>query len=165
MAGGSRRPELTRPRYARAFTLIELIATIAIIAILAAVGLPRFATDAPFAARGYTDEIASALRHARTVAIASSCDVEVTINAAGYRALQRAAAAGTCAAAGGFVMNVRRGDGANLEGRPPANANVNANRVFVFTGQTGTLVGAAPPAFLIGPFSITVDAGGTVQVQ
>lgn len=164
MAGGIGSTAHARPRNASGFTIIELLATIAIVAILAAVSLPRFSTNAPFAARGYADELASSLRHARNVAIASSCAVQFTVNAGGYQALQQPAVANSCNPAGAFVNVIRRGDGSNLAGWPPANANVAAGRVVVFSAN-GTVTGAVPAAIVVGPFSITVDAGGWVQVQ
>ncbi len=58
----------------RGFTLIELIASITIIAILTAVALPRLTAVTPFAERGYADGIAASLRQSRSVALASGCD-------------------------------------------------------------------------------------------
>jgi len=72
----------------RGFTLIELIASITIIAILAAVALPRMTAATPFAERGYADGIAASLRQSRAVALASGCAVQFTIDAAGYRAFK-----------------------------------------------------------------------------
>ena len=86
----------------RGFTLIELIASITIVAILAAVTLPRMTTAQPFTERGYADGIAASLRQSRAVALASGCDVQFTINAAGYRAFQHAAAGTHCAPAGAW---------------------------------------------------------------
>ena len=50
------------------FTLVELVATLTIAAILAAAAGPRLFSSQPFAARGYADDVASALRQARSVA-------------------------------------------------------------------------------------------------
>ena len=90
----------SRHEECRGFTLVEVIASITIIAVLAAVALPRVTAATPFAERGYADGIAASLRLARAVAIASGCDVQFTIDAAGYRALQRAAAGTHCARRG-----------------------------------------------------------------
>jgi prepilin-type N-terminal cleavage/methylation domain-containing protein len=158
-----RAPKAAPPR-AAGFTVIELLATITIVAILAAFALPRFSTNAPYAQRGYADEIAGALRLSRSVALASNCAVQFRVDAAGYAAFQRAAAGNSCALAGGFVTALRRDDGTNLAGWPPDNANVAGAAVFVF-GPEGSLQAAPPPALAIGPFRVTVDAGGWVQVQ
>lgn len=147
------------------FTIVELLATIAIIAILAAISLPRFSTAAPFAARGYADELANALMQARNIAIASSCEAQFFVDANGYQATQRSAGANnTCNPAGAFTMAIRRSDGGTLAGWPPASANVTAARTVIFRAD-GTVSGAVPPAISVPPFTITVAAGGWVQVQ
>jgi prepilin-type N-terminal cleavage/methylation domain-containing protein len=140
----------------RGFTLVELIATITILAILAAVTLPRMtaATPLPFQERGYADVIAASLRQARAVALASSCAVEFTLDANGYRALQRAAVAGRCAAGGAFVTPV-------LSGTPPAGVIPAAGRTLTFLPD-GQLSGGAA-AINLGYQAINVDASGMVQ--
>jgi prepilin-type N-terminal cleavage/methylation domain-containing protein len=141
------------PHGDRGFTLIELIAAVTIIAILAAVALPRVTAATPFAERGYADVVAASLRQARATAMASTCDVQFTIDAVGYRAVQRAAAAGHCAAAGAFVTPV-------LDGLQPDGVTLAANRTLVFAADgsigTATTIG-------IGSRTVTVDAAGVVQ--
>jgi prepilin-type N-terminal cleavage/methylation domain-containing protein len=151
-------------RTCRGFTLIELIATITIIAIIAAVALPREPAAIPFLERGYADGVAAALRHARVVALASRCEVQFTIDAAGYRAQQRALNAATnhCLAAGPWATAVRRGDGAPLDASQPAGVVLAANRQFVFSGTDGRVAGG-PIAIDIGTKALTVDASGIVQ--
>ena len=140
----------------RGFTVIELIATITIVAILAAVAFPHVtaANFLPMQERGYSDAVAAGLRQARAVAIASSCAVQFTIDADGYRALQRGAVAGRCAAAGAFVTPV-------LSGYPPAGVLPAANRQFEFS-TNGTLPGGTV-AINIGYQGLTLDASGMVQ--
>lgn len=58
------------PRAARGFTVVELIATIVIVGIVAAVALPRFSGRHGFEARGFTDQVVASLQYARQVAIA-----------------------------------------------------------------------------------------------
>jgi MSHA pilin protein MshC len=146
----------------RGFTLIELIASITIIAILAAVALPGLTTVTPFAQRGFADGIAASLRQSRAVALASGCDVQFTINAAGYSASQHGAGANNhCAAAGPWTTPVRRGDGQNLTERRPAGVAAMPNRVLVFASD-GSVAGA-PVIINVGPQTITVDASGLVQ--
>ena len=144
----------------RGFTLIELIASITIIAILAAVALPRMTAATPFAERGYADGIAASLRQSRAVALASGCAVQFTIDAAGYRAFQHAPSGTHCAAAGPWSTPVKRGDGQSLFELQPPDVTLAANRQFVFAadGSVGANV-----TIDVGPQAIIVDASGMVQ--
>lgn len=150
----------------RGFSLIELITCIIVLGALAALAGPRFIDTQPFNQRGYADELAAALRYAQGVAVATGCNVQVTINLAGYTAQQRAAAAGnTCALAGAYTTAVVRADGSALSGTPPSNANVAAAGTIVF-GPSGAVANPPPPALVVGSFTLTVDqASGFVKVQ
>ena len=63
---------LPRGHAQRGFTLVELVAVLVILGIVAAVAAPRFVDTAVFTERGYADEIAASLRYARRIAIASA---------------------------------------------------------------------------------------------
>ena len=143
------------------FTLIELIASITIMAILAAVLLPRETAVNAFTERGYADGVAASLRQSRAVAIASGCAVQFSIDAAGYRAMQRAASGTHCATAGGFTTPVRRGDGGDLGVNPPAGVVLAANVQLVFAPDGG--VAGGPYTINLGPQTLVVDASGVVS--
>ena len=145
----------------RGFTLIELIASITIMAIIAAIALPRFVEPPPFEERGYVETLAASLRQARAVAIASGCAVQFTVNGAGYQALQRDPAATHCATAGAFSTAVRRGDGDVLAASMPTGATLTANRQFVFS-RDGRVAGA-PYTMTLGSHSVTVEPSGLVH--
>jgi MSHA pilin protein MshC len=148
---------------ATGFTLVELVATLTIAAILAAAAGPRLLSSQPFAARGYADDVAAALRQSRVVAMASGCTVRFNINTSGYTALQHAASGTHCASTGGWSTPVTRSDGRPLSGAPPSAANVLAASTLVFATD-GTLSGGGA-TIAIGPHVVAVDAGGWVQRQ
>ena len=150
----------------RGFTLIELVACLLILGVLAAVGGSEFLDTQPFDQRGYADEIAAALRYAQGVAVASQCNVSFRINTAGYSARQRAPAAGnTCATVGAYSQAVVRSDGTPLAGTPPSDANITSGGTIIF-GSSGQVTNGTPPTLTIGSIKVTVDPNsGFVTVQ
>ena len=150
------------PKCCRGFTLIEVIASITIMSILATVMLTRMTVATPFSERGYADGITASLRQARSVALASGCAVQFTISAAGYSAFQHGPGANNhCAAAGAWSTPVRRGNGQDLIESQPAGVVLAANRQFVFAAD-GSVAGG-PVTINVGPQAITIDASGVVQ--
>jgi len=147
------------------FTLIELIACIVIIGILAAVAGPQFFDNRPFSARGYADEVAAAIRYANNVAVASGCATSVNLTATGYRLQQR----NTCTA-GGWTTDVLRNDGNDasgpvaMSGAAPSGVNSSPASRLVFNSQGALTSGAS--SLTIGGHAINVDAvSGLVTVQ
>lgn len=74
------------------FTLVELVAVMVVIGIMAAVAIPRFVGRAPFEARGYVDQTLVALQYARQQAVAQRRQVCVAVAAGGALAITRAPA-------------------------------------------------------------------------
>lgn len=64
------------------FTLVEMIAVIVIIGILAAAAAPRFFDNNVFQARGTADQVKAALRYGQKVAVAQHRSVSVNISTA-----------------------------------------------------------------------------------
>lgn len=139
------------------FTLLEMCCVMVIAGILAAVAGPKFLDTPAFDVRGYTDELASAIRASESVAAASGCEVQLTIApGAGYHA-ELPATGATCS--GPFTVAVAQLDGA-LAGTPPSDADVSATVVLDFN-PNGSIAGPAPVG---NPTTITVagsPSGGT----
>lgn len=137
------------------FTLIEVVACIVILAVLAAIAAPRFFDNQSFSQRGYADEVVGALRAARQVAVSSACQVQVTLDpVTGYQAMQRPAVA--CNTAGAWSVPVQMMSGEPLQGAPPPGVAMNPATQVIF-GPQGQVVGGAPPPLVVGPFTVTVD--------
>lgn len=141
----------------RGFTLLETCSVIVIVGILAAVAGPKFLDTPAFDMRGYTDQLAAAIRASESIAAASGCQVQLTIApGTGYNA-ELPATAATCS--GPFTVAVLQVDGTPLAGTPPSDADVAAGVVLDFNPD-GSIAGPAPVA---NP-SITVagsPSGGT----
>lgn len=65
------------------FTLTETILVVVLLGVLGVAAVGRLDV-APLAERGYFDELLNALRYGQKLAVASRCDVQVTISAGGY---------------------------------------------------------------------------------
>ncbi len=74
-------------RSCRGYSLVELVVVLLLLGVLVGVSL-QFVRTESFSARGYYDELASGLRHARGYAVASGCEVQVVFTGNDF-ALQR----------------------------------------------------------------------------
>lgn len=145
----------------RGFTLVELCSVIVIAGVLMALAGPKLLASPAFGQRGYTDELAGVIRSAEAVAVASGCDVQLTIMpGVGYQADQPSPA-GPDTCSGAFTVPVARADGTALVGTPPSNADVSGGITLVFDSH-GTLIGPAPVA---NPTAITVVGSPAGQTQ
>jgi MSHA pilin protein MshC len=79
----------TIPAFQRGFTLVELVMTMVIIGIIAAVAVPRFFDSNVFQSRGFADQVKATLRFAQKTAIAqhrfvcvefTASSIKLTIN-------------------------------------------------------------------------------------
>lgn len=125
------------------FTLVELIVVMLVMALLAAVALPRFYDERAFQAPAFAHELASAARYAQKMAVASGCPVRLLLPDATHYALRQPQAAPAPACDTAFTRDVLH----------PA------------TGEP--FAGTAPGGIAIGgsvPLTVEFDARGTPGV-
>lgn len=111
------------------FTLVELIAIMVLLGILAAIGIPRLFSIQTFSGRGFHDQTLAMIRYAQKVAVAQRTNVFVNVNAATNRICLTFVTDPTC---GGAVASVVD---------PADNAN------FSKTAPTGTTLGTTVTSF------------------
>jgi MSHA pilin protein MshC len=148
------------------FTLIELVVCIVILGVLAVVAGPRFIEPQPFSERGYATEVAMALRAARNTAVASACDVQLTIDpVTGYQANLRALTGGVCDPSGAFTIAIQLSNGQLLANAPPSGVVSGPAMQVIFKADGSVAV--PPPPFVVGPapgtFTVTVNSAGFVR--
>jgi MSHA pilin protein MshC len=140
------------------FTLTELVAVIALLAITAAVAGPRFFRTDTFHERFGVDAVRGALGYAQKLAIATGCEVQVSFSGGGFDVRRRAACT-----SGAFTAPVPDpGTGsAGYSGTLPGGVTVASSvdpLVFDALGQArdsgGTVVDAA---LTVGTRSLSVD--------
>ena len=128
------------------FTLVELVAVIIIIALIAAVGSPMFFNISAFRQSGFLDETRAGLRYAQKLAVASGCAVQVQVSGNGYTLSQ--VPSGTYVATNPATCNT-----------PPYSAVVpdpsNAGNGFSRTAPPGVALGSVPATFVFCPLGDT----------
>lgn len=130
-----------------------------IVGVVSAVAAPRLFDNAVFSERGFANELAASLRYSRRIAVASSCNVRFTVNAAGYSAAQPTV---RCNTGGAWGVNVQTPDRRVMTNAPPAGVAVGA-AVIEFM-PNGELLNPVAPVN-VGAFSVTVATTGAVTVQ
>lgn len=107
------------------FTLTELVMVIVILGVLSVTALPMWFNRTDFEQRGWFDELLQATRYAQKLAVASNCDVRITINANSFSLQQPTT-----------YCNTASWQTISLPGKPPP---YNAPSDVSVTAGTGTL--------------------------
>ncbi len=140
------------------YTIVELVLVLAIIAILGAVAGPRFFDNSAFDERAYLDELASSLRYAQKIAVASGCRVRVDIAAGSYSLSQQAPQAGHCDPAdGSFPLPVLLSTGQTMSGSAPAGV-VTSPAISIVYDALGRTNLASNQTLTVGPRAILIQA-------
>ena len=140
------------------YTIVELVLVLVIIAILGAVAGPRFFDNSAFDERAYLDELASSLRYAQKVAVASGCRVRAEINASSYALTQQAPQAGHCDPAdASFPLPVLLSTGQTMSGSAPSGVVASPAVTIVYDALGRTNL-AANQTLAVGPRTILVQA-------
>ena len=140
------------------FTIVELVLVMVIIAILGAVAGPRFFDNAAFDERAYLDELASSLRYAQKIAVASGCRVRVDISAGNYSLTQQAPQSGHCNPAdSSFPLPVLLSTGQTMTGVAPSGVTASPAISIIYDALGRTNL-AGNQALTVGPRTILIQA-------
>jgi MSHA pilin protein MshC len=71
------------------FTLVELIMVVVLLGTLSAVALPKFFDKNSFSERAFFDDTLNAVRYAQKLAVATGCNVQVTISSTSYTLMRQ----------------------------------------------------------------------------
>jgi MSHA pilin protein MshC len=138
------------------FTLLELLSVIVILGILSAVAVAHLDID-PFRTASFEQELRSALRFGQKFAIASGCDVQVTVDAGGYNLkIRNDANAGCLTATGAFGTFLKNPTGGTFSAAPPSGVTVSAAS-FTYDRQ-GRPSGGGNVTITVDTQTITIEA-------
>lgn len=151
--------------HCRGYSIVEVVLVVVILAIIGTLAGPRFFDNAAVDERRYTEELASALRYAQKIAVASGCRVRVSIGASSYALSQQAQLAGHCDASdASYPVPVRLSTGETMAGVAPTGVftSPSLNLIYNPLGQTSL---AADQLLVVGSRSLTVSAdSGLVRI-
>ncbi len=157
-------PRRSLRRHNEGFTAVELVLVIVIIGILGALAGPRFFGTSAFQERGYYNELATALRYAQKVAVASGCRVRVTLTPGTYDLRQQSPAGGHCNAAdASFPVPVLLADGQAASGTAPDGITAAPPLSFIYDPLGRTSLGA-DQAVTVGSWSMLIEADSGLVV-
>ena len=71
------------------FTLVEMVMVIVLLGTLSAVALPKFFEKNTFAGRAFFDDTLNAIRYAQKLAVATGCNVQISISSNSYSLMRQ----------------------------------------------------------------------------
>jgi MSHA pilin protein MshC len=128
------------------FTLIELVTVMLLLGILSAVALPRFFDATAFKSRGFYDEMTGAARYAQKLAVASGCDVQLSIAGGNYSLQQR--------------QSCNHGSPFNRDVLQPAGSGA-----FAGSAPSGTTLATTSPSIIFDALGRATPGGVMVSVD
>jgi MSHA pilin protein MshC len=138
------------------FTLVELIATLIIIALIAVVGGSRFFDINVFRASGFYDETISAVRYAQKLAVETHCEVRVNITATGYALFSAANAAGCGSGTYNTPVADPSGNAANFARTAPSGVTLAPATNIIFAPDGSAALTPDPITINVGSHSLRV---------
>ncbi len=144
-----------------AYTIVELVTVLVIVGLLAAVSLPRFFSSNVFTTAGFANEVRAGLRHAQSVAIASGCDVRVSLTISSLT-LQRWVGGASCSDHAGTLTTLTRFEGGAFTAAVPSGLSPTPFSLYFdmlgkpWDAGSGTALGSAL-AIAIGTETVTVN--------
>lgn len=157
-------------RGVRGFTLVELVLTLLVVGILAAVGASRYFGTRTYDERGFVAKTVSALRFAQKTAMAGRCEIRAVVDAAAdsYALTYTGngpgdGTAGSCPAAG---THVPRPGGGNYAETAPSGVEVQAGVTLTYAPSGTATVVSGATAVPIGAFQLNIEPeSGLAYVQ
>ena len=128
------------------FTLVELITVMVLLGVLAVVGSAKFFGQSSFSDTRYHQEVLSAFRYAQKIAIASQCDVVITLGANSY--------ALTYSGSASCTGNVKHPSGQGNYS-DSGTSDISPVSTYTFDASGG---GSPSGSFTVGGRTITVEA-------
>ena len=151
--------------HCKGYSIVEVVLVVVILAIIGTLAGPRFFDNAAVDERRYAEELASALRYAQKIAVASGCRVRVNIGLSDYSLSQQAPLAGHCDTTdANYPVPVRLSTGETMTGTAPAGVITAPALTFIYNPLGQTSLGA-DQALAVGSRTVTIAAdSGLVRV-
>jgi len=141
---------INRFKYNQGFTLVELVTVMIILGIMSVVVGAKFFDNSTFKDTQYHQEILSAFRYAQKIAIASRCDIVITLGANNYSISYSGNSGGTSCS--GFVQHpAGRGNYSDT-----GTSLITPTPVYTYNSQ-GIATSTGAYSFSVGGHNITIE--------